>query len=64
MTQDIALSVKGNKVACSINGSAVASYDKAALTGAGKLKSTDGYYGLRFAHNTDVLVNGLTLSRN
>ncbi len=64
VTQDIALSVKGDKVACSINGSVVAIYDKAALTGAGKLKSTDGYYGLRFAHNTDVLVNGLAMSKN
>jgi hypothetical protein len=63
VTQDIALSVKSNTVACSINGLVVASYDKAALTGAGKLKSTDGYYGIRFAHNTDVLVYGLTMSK-
>jgi hypothetical protein len=64
VTQVISLSVSGNKVACSVNGSVVASYDKAALTGAGKLKSTDGYYGLRFAHNTDVLVSGLAMSKN
>ena len=50
--QDIALSVKGSKVECSINGAVVASYDKAALVTDGKLKSTDGLYGLRFAHNT------------
>jgi hypothetical protein len=47
---------------CSINGSDVASYDKTALTGSGKLKSTDGYYGLRFAHNTDVFVSDLGTS--
>jgi hypothetical protein len=62
--QDIALSVKGSKVKCSINGAVVASYDKAALVTDGKLKSTDGLYGLRFAHNTDVLVTGLTMTRN
>jgi len=62
--QDIALSVKGSKVECSINGAVVACYDKAALVTDGKLKSTDGLYGLRFAHNTDVLVVGLTMTRN
>ena len=59
VTQDISLSVRGDKVVCSINGSSVASYDKAALVRPGKLKSTDGYYGLRFAHNTDVIVSNL-----
>jgi hypothetical protein len=54
--QDIALSVKGDKVICSINGSAVATYDEATLVGPKRLKTLDGSYGLRFAHNTDVLV--------
>jgi len=63
VTQDISLSVRGNKVVCSINGSDVASYDKATLIGSGKLKSTNGYYGLRFAHNTDVFVSLLTMSQ-
>jgi len=62
--QHIALSVKGSKVECAINGAVVASYDKAALVADRKLKSTDGLYGLRFAHNTDVLVTGLTMTRN
>ena len=56
MTQDIALSVKGSKVECSVNGTVVGSYDKSAVVGAGKLKSTDGVFGLRFGHNTDVIV--------
>jgi hypothetical protein len=56
VTQDISLSVRGDKVVCSINGSSVASYVKTTLVGSGKLKSTNGYYGLRFAHNTDVFV--------
>jgi hypothetical protein len=29
-----------------------------------KLKSTDGVYGIRFGHNTDAVVNGLTLTRH
>jgi hypothetical protein len=60
VTQQIALSVKGDKVECAINGKTVASYDKSALVTAGKLKSTDGVYGVRFAHNTDGRVVGLT----
>ncbi|HEX5887655.1 MAG TPA: hypothetical protein VFY61_03085 [Pyrinomonadaceae bacterium] len=64
VTQEIALSVKGDKVECSINNKVVASYDKSALVTAGKLKSTDGIYGLRFAHNTEALVTGLTVTKN
>jgi hypothetical protein len=56
VTQEISLSVRGDKVVCSINGSSVAGYDKTTLVGPSKLKSTNGYYGLRFAHNTDVFV--------
>ena len=64
VTQEIALSVKGDKVECSINNKVVASYNKADLVSAGKLKSTDGVYGLRFAHNTEVMVTGLKLTKN
>jgi hypothetical protein len=63
VTQEIAMSVKGGKVDCAINGTVVASYDKAALVTAGKLKSTDGVYGIRFAHNTDGTVTGLTVTK-
>ena len=62
--QDVALSVKGSTVECSINGTVVARYDKATLVTGGKLKSTDGTYGLRFAHNTDVMVTGLTMTKD
>jgi hypothetical protein len=64
VTQDIAVTVKGDKVSCSINGAVVAEYDKAALVSAGKLKSTDGIYGVRFAHNTEGMVSGLTMTKN
>jgi hypothetical protein len=63
VTQEIALSVKGGKVECSINGTVVASYDKGAVVTAGKLKSTDGVYGVRFAHNTEVDVTGFGASK-
>ncbi len=56
VTQEIAITVKADKVSCSINNKVVATYDKSALVAAGKLKSTDGVYGIRFAHNTDALV--------
>jgi hypothetical protein len=64
VTQDIAISVKGDRVECAINGTVVAGYDKAALVTAGKLKSLDGVYGLRFAHNTEVTVSGLAMTKN
>ena len=64
VTQEIALSVKGDKVECAINNKVVASYDKSALVTEGKLKSTDGVYGLRFAHNTEALVTGLKVTKN
>ncbi len=63
VSQDIALSVKGNQVSCSINGTVVATYDKSALVTDGKLKSTDGAYGLRFAHNTEVKVTNFKMTK-
>jgi len=63
VTQEIAMSVKGGKVTCAVNGTEVASYDKSAVVTAGKLKSTDGVYGLRLAHNTDVIVSGFGIEK-
>ncbi len=63
VTQEIAISVRGDKVECAINNKVVASYDKSALVTSGKLKSTDGVYGIRFAHNTEALVTGLTITK-
>jgi len=64
VTQELALSVKGDKVECAVNGTVVGSYDKAAVVGAGKLKSTDGVYGLRFGHNTEAMVTNFAMSKN
>ena len=63
VTQQIAMSVKGDKVSCSINGTVVATYDKSAVVGAGKLKSTDGVYGIRFSHNTEGTVSDLKVTQ-
>jgi hypothetical protein len=63
VTQEIALSVKGDKVECAINGQVVGSYDKSAAVGDKKLKSTDGVYGIRFGHNTEATVKGLSLTK-
>jgi hypothetical protein len=60
VTQEIAMSVKGDQVTCSINGTVVGTYAKADLVGPGKLKSLDGVYGIRFAHNTEGMVTGFT----
>jgi len=64
VTQEIALSVKGDKVECAINNKVVGSYNKADLVTAGKLKSTDGVYGIRFAHNTEAIVTGLKVTKH
>jgi len=63
VTQEIAMTVSGDKVSCSINGTEVASYPKSEVVGAGKLKSTDGVYGIRFAHNTEGTVTGFTMTK-
>jgi hypothetical protein len=57
--QDIAMSVKGDQVTCSINNKVVWTGQKSDLVTAGKLKSTEGLYGLRSAHNTEVFVTNL-----
>ena len=64
VTQEIAVSVKGDKIECAVNGQVVGTYEKAAALGEGKLRSTDGLYGIRFGHNTDAVVKGLTLTKH
>ena len=63
VTQEIAVSVKGDNVTCSVNGTVVGTYKKSDVVGAGKLKSTDGVYGIRFAHNTEAFVTGLAITK-
>jgi len=63
VTQDIAMQVKGDTVSCIINGSVVKTFEKTQLVTAGKLKSTDGVYGIRFAHNTEAVVTNLKMTK-
>ena len=64
VTQEIAMSVKADRVECAINGTTVGSYPKAEVVTAGKLKSTDGIFGVRFGHNTSATVTGLTMTKD
>lgn len=63
VTQEIAMQVKGDKVSCIINGTTVKTLEKSELVTPGKLKSTDGVYGIRFAHNTDATVSNLKITK-
>jgi hypothetical protein len=63
VSQTIAVSVKGDKVTCNINGTDVGTYNKADLIGPGKLKTLDGVWGIRFGHNTDAHVSGLAMTK-
>ena len=56
VTNELAVSVKGDQVECSRNGAVVATCPNAEVLTTAKLKSTDGAWGIRFAHNTDVTV--------
>jgi len=63
VTQEIAMQVKGDTVSCIINGTTVKTFQKSDVVAAGKLKSTDGVYGIRFAHNTDATVSNLKVTK-
>lgn len=57
VSQSIQWTVKGNRAECAVNGTVVAGFDKSELVGPGKLQSTDGTYGIRAAHNVDIVVS-------
>jgi hypothetical protein len=61
VVQEVAFSVKGDKIDCMINGTSVWSGTKADVTGAGKLPSTDGLAGIRVSHNSDALVTNFAV---
>ena len=63
VTQEIAWRVKGGRAECSINGMMVAGYDRAALVTAGKLRSIDGVFGLRFTHNVEAVISGFGVTK-
>ena len=57
VTQEVMWTVTGGRAECSINGTVVAGYDSAELVAPGKLKSLNGVYGIRAAHNVEVIVS-------
>lgn len=61
VSQEVVVTVGEENVSCAINGTTVATYDKSEVVGEGRLSSTDGVYGIRFGHNVEGLVEGLTL---
>ena len=61
VSNKVAINVTADNVECAINDKVVATYPKADVVAAGKLKSTDGLYGIRFGHNTDAHVSGLAM---
>ncbi len=63
VTQEVAISVKGDRVECAINGTTVGSYPKSDVVQAGRLSSTDGVYGIRLGHNTEAVVTGLEVTK-
>jgi hypothetical protein len=63
VTQEIAWTVKSGRAECSINGTMVAGYDKPEIVAAGKLKSTDGVYGIRFTHNVEAVIAGFGMTK-
>ena len=60
VTQEVALSVKGSKVECTVNGASVWSADKSEIPG---LTSTDGLTGIRVSHNSDATVSGFAVTK-
>lgn len=61
--QEVGWTVKGGRAECVINGQVVAGFDAAQIVGAGKLESTDGVYGIRLSHNSDVIVSNFGMAK-
>lgn len=57
--QEVAMSVKGSKIDCSINGASVWSADKSEIPGG----FTDGLTGIRVSHNSEAIVSGFSVTK-
>ena len=64
VTQEIAMSVKDGAVSCSVNGTVVATFPKDSVVMAGRLKSTNGTYGVRAAHDVEITVTGFAMTKD
>ena len=60
VTQEVAMSVKGSKIECTVNGATVWSADKSEVPG---LTTTDGLTGIRVSHNSDAIVSGFAVTK-
>jgi hypothetical protein len=63
VTQEVSWVVKGNKAECVINGQVVHTIDRGDAASTVKLDSTDGVYGIRTSHNSDVVVTNFGVSK-
>jgi hypothetical protein len=63
VVQEVGWTVRGDSLACTVNGVAVWSGTRADVTGAGKLASTDGITGTRVSHNSDAIVTGFAVTK-
>jgi hypothetical protein len=64
VTQEIAWHVKGGRAECSVNGTVISGYDRTELVSPGKLRSTDGVYGIRFTHNVEAVITGFSMTKD
>jgi hypothetical protein len=62
-TNEVGWRVRNGNASCVINGQEVKSWPASQLTGAGKLKSLDGTYGVRVSHNIDVSMSPITMTK-
>lgn len=62
VTQEVAVTVRSDKVECAVNGTVVGSYPRSAVVADGRLATTDGLYGIRIGHNAEAVVSGLTMT--
>lgn len=62
-TNEVGWRVRNGNASCVINGQEVKSWPASQLTGAGKLKSLDGIYGVRVSHNIDVSMSPITMTK-
>lgn len=63
VTQQIAWRVRAGRAECAINGTVVAGYDRSELVVPGRLKSTDGVFGIRFTHNVEAIITGFGMTK-
>lgn len=63
VTNEVGWRVRDGSASCLINGQAVKTWPASQLTGAGKLKSLDGTYGVRVSHNIDVTMTPITMTK-